>query len=201
MFAISKDLINWTKVDESKRFKQDIRWYKAYGRWDCIDVVEGDDGYLYGYFTANPDPEKISYEFCDFGFARSKDGITWEALPPLRGNMYGELGGIQKLGDRYYITVSEGRIGIGESYKGPFIRQKKNPNMFGGDIYFPRFFHATPNGKPLVNHFYMNGIVYAAPLKDIEIDDEGILRLVWWKGNEKMKVNSCLLYTSPSPRD
>ena len=191
MFATSKNLIDWEKVDESRRFQQDTRWYKESGRWDCIDVIEGDDGYLYGYFTADPDPEKIDYNFCGFGFARSKDGINWEALPPLMGDMHGEFGGIEKIGDKYYITISEGRIGVGDSFRGPFLKQEKNHSMFDGDIYFPRFFHArdTPDGKPLVNHFYTQGIIYSAPLKDIEVDAEGTLRLKWWNGNEVLKSN------------
>ncbi|MHC4737049.1 MAG: hypothetical protein ACYTDW_21760 [Planctomycetota bacterium] len=50
----------------------------------------------------------------------------------------------------------------------------KNHNVFGKDcnIYFPRFFHNAPGG-PLVNHFYKDGTVFAAPLKAIEVDREG----------------------------
>ena len=55
------------------------------------------------------------------------------------------------------------------------------------DIYFPRFFHTAPGG-PLVNHFYTGGTVFAAPLKDVEIDREGILRLKWWKNNDRLKA-------------
>jgi hypothetical protein len=187
MFATSPDLLHWTKVDESLRFVQDTRWYKALGRWDCIDAVPGDDGWLYGYFTADPDPAKVNYQHCGFGFARSKDGLRWEALPPVSGNMTGEFGGIQKIGDKYYITVSEGRVGMATSPMGPFMQQPKNPNVFGGDIYFPRFFHSAPDG-PLMNHFYTGGPIYAAPIKAINIDGEGILRLVWWPGNEKLKA-------------
>ena len=187
MFATSPDLLHWTKADESRRFVQDTRWYKEKGRWDCIDAVPGDDGWLYGYFTADPDPDKVNYPHCGFGFARSKDGLHWEAQPPVPGSMHGEFGGIQKIGDRYYITMSEGRVGVGPSPQGPFVGQTKNHNVFGGSIYFPRFFHTAPQG-PLMNHFYTGGPVYAAPLKAIEIDREGILRLVWWPGNEKLKA-------------
>jgi len=187
MVATSTDLLNWTKAGEAARFVQDTRWYKEKGRWDCIDVVEGNDGYLYGYFTADPDPRKVPYAHCGFGFARSEDGIRWEALPPVAGEMHGEFGGIQKLGERYYITMSEGRVGIGESPHGPFRRQGKNHNVFGGDIYFPRFFHTAPDG-PLMNHFYKDGPVYAAPLKAVRVDPEGILRLVWWPGNNALKA-------------
>jgi hypothetical protein len=68
--------------------------------------------------------------------------------------------------------------------------------MFGTgcDIYFPRFFHNPPvnetiNGNGvLVNHFYTGSdIIYSAPLKAVEIDQEGILRLKWWKKNDQLK--------------
>lgn len=187
MFATSPDLLHWTKVDESLRFVQDSRWYKPKGRWDCIDVVSGEDGWLYGYFTADPDPSKVDYPHCGFGFARSRDGLRWEALPPVRGDMNGEFGGIQKFGRKYYIVMSEGRIGVGDSPQGPFWQQKKNRNVFGGNTYFPRFFHTAPGG-PLMDHFYNGGAVYAAPLKATRTDREWTLRLVWWRGNEKLKA-------------
>jgi len=195
-FATSDDLLHWNKADESHRFKQDERWYKPEGRWDCIDCIKRDDGSFYGYFTADPALEKYDYQVCGFGFAESKDGITWTALPPVKGNITGELGGIQKIGDRYYITVSEGRIASADKPEGPFLAQKKNPNMFGQgcDIYFPRFFHNPPLDKTLngdgvlVNHFYTGrDTIYSAPLKAVEIDKEGILRLKWWEQNNLLK--------------
>ena len=83
-----------------------------------------------------------------------------------------------KIGDKYYILISEGRVAVGDKPEGPFYKQKKNYNAFGKgcDIYFPRFFHNAPDG-PLVNHFYLRSAVFAAPLKDIEVDGEGILRI------------------------
>jgi len=189
MFVTSTDLLHWTKVDEKLRFVQDVRWYKEKGRWDCIDAIQRPDGSLYGYFTADPDAAKVNYRPCGFGFAESKDGITWTALPPVEGDMGGEFGGIQKIGQKYYILISEGRVAVGDKPEGPFYGQKKNPNVFGKgcNIYFPRFFHTAPGG-PLVNHFYTGGTVFAAPLKDVEIDREGILRLTWWKNNDKLKA-------------
>jgi len=189
MFVTSTDLRNWIKVDEKNRFVQDTRWYKEKGRWDCIDAIQRPDGSLYGYFTADPDPAKLSYRACGFGFAESKDGITWTALPPVQGDIAGEFGGIQKIGEKYYIIISEGRVAVGDKPDGPFLAQKKNSNVFGAgcDIYFPRFFHNAPGG-PLVNHFYNNGTVFAAPLKAVEVDREGILRLKWWNNNDKLKA-------------
>jgi hypothetical protein len=40
----------------------------------------------------------------------------------------------------------------------------------------------------LVNHFYQNGTVHAAPLKAVEVGADGILRLKWWSGNDKIKA-------------
>ena len=188
MFVTSTDLLHWRKVDEEYRFVQDARWYQEKGRWDCIDTVQRPDGRLYGYFTANPDRGKVPYEHCGFGFAESKDGITWTALPPVEGNMSGEFGGIQKIGDKYYVIVG-GAVGVGDKPEGPFYAQKKNASFFGAssNYGFVRFFHNAPGG-PLVNHFFQTGTCYAAPLKAVEIDREGILRLKWWKNNDKLKA-------------
>ena len=191
MFVSSTNLLNWVKVDEEYRFVQDTRWYKPKGRWDCIDTVQRADGGFYGYFTADPDEGKVPYRPCGFGFAESKDGITWTALPPVEGDISGEFGGIQKIGEKFYILISEGRVAVSDRTEGPFYAQKKNPNAFGKgcDIYFPRFFHNAPGG-PLVNHFYTGGVVYAAPLKAIEVDRDGILRLKWWTNNAKLKAKA-----------
>jgi hypothetical protein len=196
MFATSTDLLNWQKVDESLRFRQDERWYKPKGRWDCIDAVQRVDGSYYGYFTADPLLEKFDRPVCGFGFAESTDGISWTAMPPVEGNMTGEFGGIQNIGNKYFITISEGRVGVSDHAEGPFLAQEKNPNMFGEgcDIYFPRFFHNPPADKTmnrngaLVNHFYTgSATIFSAPVKAVEIDGEGILRLKWWDQNDLLK--------------
>ena len=206
MFATSDDLIHWNKVNDSLRFVQDPKWYHPKGRWDCIDCVKRADDWYYGYFTADPVPEKFKHEVCGFGFAESADGIIWKALPPVEGNITGELGGIQKIGHKYFITVSEGRVAVSDKPEGPFLAQKKNPNMFGKgcDIYFPRFFHNPPSDKTLngngvlVNHFYTGSdTIYSSPLKAVEIDEQGILRLKWWQQNDLLKEHPFNLSSDP----
>lgn len=190
VFLTSTDLLHWTKADESYRFCVDGRWYKEKGRWDSMDVLPRADGSLYAYFTAEPVPEKIDYKACyAVGFAESKDGLSWKSLPPLPGETQGEVGGIEKIGHRYYMTIGAGEIFCADRPEGPFLHQQKNPNMLDkeSDAYYSRFFH-TAHGGPLANNFYWHGIAYAAPFKAIDIDAEGILRLKWWKGNEKLKV-------------
>jgi hypothetical protein len=76
--------------------------------------------------------------------------------------------------------------------------------MFGKgcDIYFPRFFHNPPLDKTihdngvLVNHFYTGtDTIYSSPLKAVEIDQEGILRLKWWQQNDLLKKRKFNLST------
>ena len=192
MFVTSTDLLNWTKVDEKHRFKPDTRWYQEKGHWDCIETVQRPDGSFYGYFTAHPDPAKVPDAHCGFGFGESRDGIFWTALPPLKGDIGGEVAGVQKIGDNYYILIGWGRVAIADKPEGPFRVPKKNPNLFGlvegeTDDCFPCFVKYSPDG-PLVSHHYLRGTVYSGPLKAAEVDREGVLRLKWWKGNEKLKA-------------
>lgn len=195
MFATSTDLIHWNKLSESLRFRPDTNWYDPGGRWDCLDYLKLEDGTLYGYYTANPRGDRVDYQPCGFGVAESKDGINWKALPPVPGNIGGEIGGIQKLGGKYYVSVGGGQIGVSDSPKGPFLTQKKNANAFGSqcDVGFPRFFHNPPtettlnqNGA-LMSHFFWGPLVYSSPLKAIEVDAEGIFRIKWWPQNNLMK--------------
>lgn len=189
IFLTSTDLLHWTKVDESLRFNVDVRWYDAKGRWDSMDVLPRADGSLLAYFTAYPTPGKVDYKTCwAVGCAASKDGLNWQALPPIRGDTAGEVGGIERIGQKYYLTIGPGLIHCADQPEGPFLAQKKNPNLLGNDAdaYFPRFFHNVPGG-PLVNHFYTKGTAYAAPFKALEVDPEGTLRLKWWPGNDKLK--------------
>ena len=189
-FLVSKDLEKWVKVDEKFRFKADTRWYVEDGRWDCIDVVKRDSGGYYGYWTATPNPAIIPGALV--GFGKSENGLVWESLKPpvvhLDRNAV-EVGGIHKLKDKYYLLLSEGIVCVGNSPFGPFEPQKINTNMFGGKMYFPRFFHNHPDGL-MVNYHMTGGVVNMAPLKLVEVGDDGIMRAVWWKGNEQLKDKS-----------
>jgi len=188
-FAVSKDLLNWKKVDEKHRFLQDTRWYTPKGRWDCIDTLPRPGGGLYGFWTATPDQEKVPG--AKFGFGESLDGINWKALKPpvvkgLPASNHVEVGGVHKLGDTYYIMLSHGFIFRSKSINGPFEPQPKNFNLYTGRLYFPRFFHNHPDGL-MTNCHLTGGPIRYAPLKRVIIDDEGIMRAVWWKGNEALK--------------
>ena len=188
-FAESTDLVHWTRLGNEYEFKQDERWYERNGRWDCIWTIPKPDGNgLYGYWTATPKKETGGR----FGFGHTRDGITWEALPPpkVHGVGGGEVGAIEKIGERYLMMFGTGGrmvTLVAEVPDGPFLAAGKNFSLLSGHTYFARFF-PTPDGV-LVNHHSIarNRQVYFAPLKSTLVDDEGTLRLGWWKGNDTLK--------------
>ena len=188
-FAESTDLLHWTRLGNACEFKQDERWYEPNGRWDCIWTIPKPGGNeLYGYWTATPKKETGGR----FGFGQTRDGITWKALPPpkVHGVGGGEVGAIEKIGERYVMMFGTGGrmvTLVAAEPEGPFRAAGKNFNLLSGHTYFARFF-PTPGGV-LVNHHSIarNRQVYFAPLKSTRLDDEGTLRLTWWKGNDRLK--------------
>ncbi len=187
-FAESTDLLQWTRLEDEYEFKQDTRWYEPNGRWDCIWTIPRPGGGLYGYWTATPKPETGGR----FGFGETTDGVRWKALPPpkVHGAGEGEVGAIEKIGDKYYMMFGTGGMMvtlIADKPEGPFHAAQKNFRLLSGHTYFSRFFR-SPDGL-LVNHHSIarDGWVYFAPLKSTEIDDDGTLRLGWWEENEALK--------------
>lgn len=188
-FAESADLVHWTPFGPTYEFVQDERWYERNGRWDCIWTIARPGGGLYGYWTASPKPETGG----QFGFGETLDGVTWTALPPPKvdGVGVGEVGAIEKIGDKYYMMFGSGGhmwTLVADSPEGPFRTAAKNAIILhAGPTYFSRFY-PTPGGL-LVNHHAIarNGDVSMAPLKAARLDTDGTLRLHWWTGNEAMK--------------
>jgi len=187
-FAESTDLMHWTRLGNQYEFKQNARWYQPEGRWDCIWTIPRPKGGLYGYWTATPKPETGG----QFGFGQTTDGISWEALKPPKthGVGGGEVGAIEKIGDKYYMMFGTGGIMVtlvADKPEGPFHAAKRNFRLLCGHTYFSRFF-PSPDGL-LVNHHSIarDGQVYFGTLKQAVVDNDGTLRLGWWKGNEKMK--------------
>ena len=188
-FAESTDLLHWKRLGNELEFKQDERWYKPNGRWDCIWTLPRPGGGLYGYWTATPKSRGR------FGFGQSLDGVRWEALqPPLTpGVGGGEVGAIEKIAGKCYMMFGTGGLMVtllADRPQGPFRPAKKNYRLLAGHTYFARFF-PTPGGL-LVNHHSIarNGQVYFGTLKRAVLDKEGTLRLAWWEGNEKLKTKA-----------
>jgi hypothetical protein len=185
-FAESTDLVNWKRLPDEYEFKQDTRWYESDGRWDCIYTIPRPGGGLYGYWTATPKAETGGR----FGFGETLDGIRWQALPPpkVHGAGAGEAGAVEKIGEKFYMMFGTGGMMVtlvADQPQGPFLAAKKNFRLLSGHTYFSRFL-PTPE-EVLVNHHSIAETVYFAPLKSTVVDEEGTLRLGWWKGNEKLK--------------
>ena len=188
LFAESKDLIHWKRLDDELEIEQNEKRYKPKGRWDCIWTIPRPGGGLYGYWTATPKSETGGR----FGFGQTLDGVRWEALQPPKVNGVGggEVGAIEKIGKKYYMMFgNHGRMVtlIADKPQGPFDAAKKNLSFLSGHTYFSRLLR-TPGGV-LGNHHSIarNRQVSMAPLKTVLVDKEGTMRLGWWKGNERMK--------------
>ena len=140
-FAVSDDLIHWTRLGAEYEFVQDERWYERLGRWDCIWTIPRRGGGLYGYWTASPKVETGGR----FGFGQSMDGMKWEALPSpkVHGTTEGEVGAIEEIGGRYYMMFGNYPhmvTLVADSPEGPFHIAQKNRALLGGHTYFTRFF-------------------------------------------------------------
>jgi hypothetical protein len=103
------------------------------GRWDCIYVIPRPGGGLYGYWTATPKPETGG----KFGFGQSMDGVTWEALDPPKtyGVGDGEVGAVEKIGDRYYMMFGTGGLMVtlvADRPEGPFCAAERNFRLLSG---------------------------------------------------------------------
>jgi hypothetical protein len=199
MFTLgSGDLVQWEDLGETTTFGPDPRWYEEKGRWVGISVVPDPKAGYYGYWTGTPKEGEHHL----FGFGRSKDGANWEMLPPPEVADMGpgwlrELGGAVRIGEKYYLMLciyqGEMTVAVGDRPEGPFGLQDKNGRFLFGQTHFARFASGTEDA--LVAHHVMGPtgldtppICYFAPLKRAVVDEEGILRLAYWEGNDRFKT-------------
>lgn len=209
-FAASQDLIHWKKLDEKYALHIDPDYYRTNeheaARWDCINTLRVADGYL-GYWTARP------HEHPGIGFGRSKNGLNWESLPPPEidlsqiGQRELESGSVMEADGRYYMLIGcydhPGGVCVmvSDSPSGPFTLQKKSSFLFANQErvqgYFARSFEAREqmlvNFHVLLREQNAHGrhYTYMAPLKAVEIDRDGTLRLTWWQGNDALLGERC----------
>jgi hypothetical protein len=203
-FAVSDDLVHWTRLGEEFDFAPDARWYRKdegeRSRWDCIYSF-AENGRRYGYWTANP---KESHPGVGFGI--SDDGLRWQAHPPPSIEWIGtsrmsnmEAGAVERIGDEYFMMAGtwdhhEGKFGIvtfvAKQPAGPFRPAQSNFFLLASPskaAYFSRFF--PYQNELLVNHHVMTreDVRYFAPLKRAVRDRNGTLRLHFWPQNETAK--------------
>ena len=209
LFATSKDLIHWEKCGDIFMFSPDGDLYKEYrsvwARWDTINTIDRPEGGYYGFFTAVPKDRRIG-----FGLGESIDGLSWAALPPPEVAL-GPFSEVKKTevatvcehAGRIYLLIGGvvHRYGVGvytaDNVFGPYVPAEINFGIFSNahfeHAYYTRFFHA--GDSLLCNHHailrqqndYGRPITYLAPIKRVAFDEAGILRLMWWEGNQAAK--------------
>ena len=102
-FATSDDLNTWRKTDTV--FETDTSLYNvAAGAWDCIVTLPAGDGSLYGYFFANSKNPTPLPSGQGGGFAHSKDGVQWAALPSVASS----ASSVFRFGPRIWLTARNG---------------------------------------------------------------------------------------------
>jgi hypothetical protein len=144
-FAVSDDLMHWTRLGSEYCFCPDPRWYRVdrTGRWDGIWAVSNSDGSYTGFFTAVPKTGALGVQE-SIGMAHSNDGVKWEAMAPPAfdwgnwGNLRTwEVGAVEKIGSRYWMLMGANesvlgcRVSAGGSRKeeiGMFVYSSENMN-------------------------------------------------------------------------
>lgn len=206
LFASSDDLIHWETLGDDYIFPVDTDNYRYYkddgGRWDCIWPLRKRGGGYWGYWTAGPIGRP------GFGFGTSEDGLRWKALPPpiidwgdRKPLDHLEVGAVWKYGNTYFLMVGDyiekGMFMLtGSQPEGPFTPAISNYQILKSmdfmHVYFSRF--ASIPGATLANHHaitrkkkYDKAVTYLSPLKQVEVDNKGVLRLRWWTGNDPLK--------------
>ncbi len=154
-------------------------------------------GYL-GYWTATPLPETGGR----FGYGKSSDGLTWEALPPpqVPGGNDGEVGAVEQINGKTYMMFGHFphmQVLVAEEPEGPFYAATKNRLLLSEGTYFSRFLH-FPDGLGVNHHLITpEGKIFMGLLKWVDVDGEGVLRLKWWRGNDRLKDKYSLCTYQP----
>lgn len=206
-FARSSDLVHWEKLGDASVFSPDARYYRTWladgARWDCIYPLKKEDcpGF-WGVWTATPKAGR------GIGLGESEDGLRWQALPPPDidltpfGECAVEAGAITRHGGRYYLMIGSyahpDAMGIfaADRVEGPYAPQRESFSLFSNretmHAYFARFLE-TPEGTLVNFHVLLrerNGhdrpYTYFSPLKLVDYDEAGTLRLKWWPANDAL---------------
>lgn len=204
-FWESDDLVSWRYRGDEACVYPDARWYGT--RWDCMDPLPRGDGGFYGYITADALPEAGAPTV---GMLESEDGVTWRAAPPPViewdgiGRQVMEVGGCQKIGDRYYLMLGAylgylGNVGYGmytfvaDSPRGPFRPDLSAFRLCGSthqEVTWLARFCRLPGELLVTNdiaHRCPGPDVWLLPMRKALVDADGHLRLHYWRGNDALK--------------
>lgn len=176
-------------------------------RWDEVHVIsdfdEAGDPVYYGYISSE------AHGSAGAGFMQSRDGISWEVLPPLQilwGEMpeqHMELNFVEKIDDIYYLSMS-GRMYTdsygyslytftGSSPRGPFRPDREMFRLCGTtrrEVTWLGHSIKTPDGflcALWLSHSRPDipSTTFAVGSLKRIITDGGHLRLAYWNGTDK----------------
>jgi hypothetical protein len=207
---VSKDMLNWERLDPSYNIENDPRWYEHGGRFAHPPVLREPDGW-YGLPTTSgvkPLPG-MNPDYHYTGLVYSKDGLKFETLEPipfsekdLPGVHPAEISAWIKHGDTYYAATdnigvfSVTRVLSSPNLKGPYRHRERNPLLTftpwirfceaGGEWLACTYCPRLGGGQFDVTTVLLNKMVF---------EDDGTLRLKWWPNNNALKAEAIPLVT------
>jgi len=170
----------------------------------------------WGYITATVTPEMWEKGHME-GMMESEDGVHWTPIAPpvfdfgpFPRNFF-DVGGVERIGDKYYFIGSTGPymgnwncasfVFVSDSPTGPFRADEKAFRLMGTSA-LPGWPHVQSlpawardkDGNRLISNYgpvpwdpATGGPVWMYPLKQAVADEEGHLRLAYWKQNDAVK--------------
>jgi hypothetical protein len=208
-FWESTDLVHWTFMGHEADLTPDPRWYHPDSRLDCMSVVpvtaNGATAY-YGYATG-PGGFLESQDGIHWQ-GLPPPQVEWDTVPPPptpkdEGGF--EVGGCHQIDGRYYLVGGWfnylGGTGygvytlIGDTPVGPFRADAAAYRLCGNSTrwvaMWARFCETDANllinGYLYSGYTYETGETWLPPLKKAVVDENGHLRLGYWKGNDVLK--------------
>ncbi len=186
-------------------------------RWDCMSAIPRPGGGYYAYWTASPisapgschGPQTLPKNWtrsCGAGFGESGDGLHWRALPS-PGPTYAsaELGGVAVVNGSVWMLFDEGHLFRAASPAGPFLPVEENFDFLDQSVGvgFPRIWGSVYTGSStltlLTHNQMLRTTTYAALIKRVELGSDGVLRAVWWNGNDILRGDPLAILPTPAP--
>jgi hypothetical protein len=214
--ATSDDLKIWNRIGPAGGFEKrtDIRNAHPMYPWSFdtpVSYPHPEGGWFHLIYAQNP-------QYIGMGYARSRDGIHYEILPPVRFDGVpcdrfcekplmtkgGETAGITKIGDKYFFSGG-GRQGdwflVADRPEGPYRPTPKNHTIPRGPENFWRIYNDVPGGPFITPSCWASDAQgrrqwMMTPLKRLVSDGESVW-IKWWGGNEKLKAVSVPLTSGP----
>lgn len=211
----SLNLSEWEYMGENYDTRPDKRWYE--GRWDELVILQDGKEFV-GYITSEPkkakDSDSLGMLWSKDGIKWKPippPVIDWGKYP----SQHMEVSFCEKIGNTYFLGMGArcylGNYGYStmvfrsKSAYGPFSPVVQGFRLCGHrsrDLYYlPKTFRR--NGEILVSNWItpsydksfkggaaMGYSTRISSLKKMDINDDGVLQLQYWGGNEKAKGKS-----------